>query len=78
MATCSTSRRFFSLRSKYLIDTNELNALLKGPNRAHLKIVNASWHMPGSDRNSKKEHRAERITADTVHFDIDEIVDPDS
>jgi thiosulfate/3-mercaptopyruvate sulfurtransferase len=34
--------------------------------------------MPNDERNAKKEHRAERITADTVHFDIDSVVDPQS
>jgi len=41
-------------------------------------MVNATWYMPNDERNAKMEHRKERITKDTVHFNIDDVVDPES
>jgi thiosulfate/3-mercaptopyruvate sulfurtransferase len=78
VSTFANASRAFSLRSKYLIETEELSQLLKSKDSAFVKVVNSTWYMPNDERNAKKEHRAERITSNTVYFNIDDVVDPDS
>ena len=68
---------FASLRSKFLIETEELNALIEKQS-PRLKVINATWYMPNDPRNAKNEHLTERITKQTLFFDHDEIVLPGS
>ena len=64
------------LRSKYLIDHDELNGMLAEPPK-NLKIVDATF-TPGDPEKAIANHVAKRITADTVHFDFYEIRDKDT
>ena len=54
-----------------LVSTDWLAAHLNDPD---LRILDASWHMPGSDRDSKAEYQAAHIPG-ARFFDIDEISD---
>lgn len=66
-----------SLRKHYLIETEELAALIKqgSPN---LRILNATWYMPNTPNNAKAEHKAQRITETTQYWDIDGVCDKSS
>ncbi len=57
-----------------LVSTDWLREHLSAPD---IRIVDASWHMPGSDRNAHHEYREAHIPG-AVFFDIDEICDLDS
>jgi thiosulfate/3-mercaptopyruvate sulfurtransferase len=54
-----------------LVSTEWLALHLKAPD---LRIVDASWHMPATNRNAKAEYANGHIPG-AVHFDIDEIAD---
>ncbi len=54
-----------------LVSTDWLAARLEAPD---LRIIDASWHLPSSDRNAKAEHLEARIPG-AVFFDIDDIAD---
>lgn len=62
-----------SVRAQYFIETHELADMLQS--NKNLKIVNATWYMPNSGKDAKKEHLEARITPGTVFFDHDEICD---
>lgn len=47
-------------------------------NHDNLRIVNATWYMPNDPRNCKEEHMQARLTPETLFFDIDGVVKPDS
>jgi len=64
-------------RSKYLIETAELQTLIDNAD-PNLRIINASWYMPAQKIVARDEHLEKRLTKDTVFFDHDKIVDPDS
>jgi hypothetical protein len=51
----SQTATFASVRSKYLIETEELNALIE-KQYPRLKVINATWYMPNDPRNAKNEH----------------------
>jgi len=57
-----------------LVSTSWLAAHLDAPD---VRIVDASWFMPGTDRDAKAEFAAAHIPG-AVFFDIDEIADTDS
>jgi len=57
-----------------LVSTEWLVSHLTAPD---IRIVDATWHMPGSDRNAYNEYREAHIPG-AVFFDIDEICDLDS
>ena len=62
-------------RSKsWLTETDELAAELDAPD---LVIIDASWHMPGENRNARAEYLEEHIPG-AIFFDIDEIADTKS
>ena len=62
-------------RSKsWLTETDELAAELDAPD---LVIIDASWHMPGENRNARTEYLEEHIPG-AIFFDIDEIADTKS
>lgn len=62
-------------RSKsWLTETDALAAELDAPD---LVIIDASWHMPGEDRNARAEYLDEHIPG-AIFFDIDEIADTKS
>jgi len=48
--------------------------LIKNLKRDRLIILDASWHLPTSDRNASKEYEASHIPG-ALFFDIDKIVD---
>ena len=56
---------------KTLVSTDWLAAHLKDPD---LRILDASWHMPGSGRDARAEYEAAHIPG-ARFFDIDEIAD---
>lgn len=66
-----------SLRSHYLIETEELAQLLKH-NPANLRVLNATWYMPNTPNNALQEHKQGRISETTQYFDIDAIADKSS
>jgi thiosulfate/3-mercaptopyruvate sulfurtransferase len=57
-----------------LVSTDWLAKHLRAPD---LRIVDASWHMPGQNRNARAEYEARRIPG-AVFFDIDEIAESSS
>ncbi len=57
-----------------LVTTEWLETHLSAPD---IRIVDATWHMPGSDRNAGNEYKAAHIPG-AVFFDIDEVCDLDS
>jgi thiosulfate/3-mercaptopyruvate sulfurtransferase len=57
-----------------LVSTEWLARHLNAPD---LRIVDASWHMPGSGRDARAEYAARHIPG-AVFFDIDEIADESS
>jgi thiosulfate/3-mercaptopyruvate sulfurtransferase len=57
-----------------LVSTDWLARHLNAPD---LRIVDASWYMPGSGRNARAEYEARHIPG-AVFFDIDEIADEKS
>lgn len=59
---------------KNLVSSDWLHAHLNAPD---LRIVDASWELPGSGSNPKAEFEAEHIPG-AVFFDIDEIADLES
>ena len=61
-------------RSPYLVDTGWLFARLDDPD---VSIVDASWFLPGSERNGAEEYDRAHIPG-AVFFDIDRIVAPGS
>lgn len=56
---------------KTLVSTDWLAQHLKDPD---LRIIDASWHMPGTERDAKAEHAAAHIPG-ARFFDIDDISD---
>ncbi len=56
-----------------LVTTDWLAAHLSAPD---VRVVDASWFIPGTDRNPKREHEDARIPG-AVFFDIEEISDTD-
>jgi len=50
-----------ALRKHYLIETDELANLIK-QNPKNLRILNATWYMPGAPNNALQEHRNQRLT----------------
>jgi thiosulfate/3-mercaptopyruvate sulfurtransferase len=56
---------------KTLVSTAWLAAHLKDPD---LRVIDASWYLPGSDRNALAEYKAAHIPG-ARFFDIDEITD---
>jgi len=63
--------RMTELEHKYLASTDWLAQHLGSPG---LAIVDASWHMPSSERDGAEEFLAQHIPH-AVHFDIDAIAD---
>lgn len=62
-----------SLRSKYLIETDELEDLMhKKPK--DLRILNSTWFLPAHKRNASVEHGEKRIPT-SVFLDLEEIAD---
>lgn len=61
-------------RSKFLVDTKWFS---KNYQKNALVIIDASWHLPSSNRNAFAEFEAQHIPG-AVFFDHDAIVDPDS
>lgn len=59
---------------KWLVSTEWLAAHIDAPD---IVVVDASWHLPGTDRNGRDEYLERRIP-DAVFFDIDEISDDTS
>ena len=57
-----------------LVSTEWLAAHLSAPD---LRILDASWHLPGSGRDARAEYAAEHIPG-SLFFDIDEISDEKS
>lgn len=57
-----------------LVSTEWLAEHLNAPD---VRIVDASWYLPGSPRDPRAEYEAEHIPG-AVFFDIDEIADPDT
>lgn len=57
-----------------LVSTDWLNEHLSAPD---IRIVDATWHMPGSDRNARSEYGEAHIPG-AVFFDINEICDSES
>lgn len=57
-----------------LVSVDWLSLHLDAPD---VRIVDASWHLPGSDRDPKAEYKAEHIPG-AVFFDIDDISDQSS
>jgi len=57
-----------------LVDTAWLATHLNAPD---IRVVDASWYLPGSGRDPRAEHAAGHIPG-AVYFDIDEIADQDS
>jgi thiosulfate/3-mercaptopyruvate sulfurtransferase len=57
-----------------LIETEALAERLQDP---HLRLVDASWHMPNIPRNAAQEFQAKRLPG-AVFFDIDAIADTSS
>ena len=64
-----------NLRSKYLIETDELATSLAAGNK--LKMLDASYFLPQMGLNAQELFQKHRITADTVHFCPDKISEPD-
>jgi thiosulfate/3-mercaptopyruvate sulfurtransferase len=62
------------LRKHYLIETDELEALIKKGN-SDLRIINATWYMPNAPNNALDEHKKCRITENTQFLDIDHVAD---
>ncbi len=58
----------------WLTKTDELARELEAPD---FVIIDASWHMPGENRDAYAEYLAERIPG-AIFFDIDEIADSKS
>ncbi len=61
-------------KSPALVSTEWLEEHLSAPD---IRIVDATWHMPGSDRNARTEYGEAHIPG-AVFFDIDEICDLDN
>lgn len=59
---------------QWLVETDWLEAHLEAPD---LVVMDASWHMPGSDRDAKAEYLAEHIPG-ALFFDIDDLSDASS
>lgn len=57
-----------------LVDVDWLHEHLEHP---RLRVLDASWHLPGSGRDGAAEFRAGHIPG-AAFFDIDRIADPDS
>ena len=57
-----------------LVSTDWLARHLKAPD---LRVVDATWHMPGQGRDARGEYEARHIPG-AVFFNIDEIADGDS
>ncbi len=60
--------------SPSLISAQDLSTIIAEP---HIKIIDASWHLPGGARNPASEH-AEGHLPHAVFFNLDAIVDPNS
>ena len=76
------SRCYFSAisapeRSKYLIETDEVAALIEEGN-ANLRIINASFYPPGGPIDGELQHEEHRLTETAQYFSIADVVDPDS
>ena len=76
-ALTSYSRCYFSTRPNFLIETNEVQDLI-AMNSPKLRIINASWYMPGSEIDAKAQHLQGRLTSTTQYFSISEVVEPGS
>ena len=61
-------------RSKWLVDTEWLEAHLKAPD---VVVVDGSWHLPTAGRDPRKEYLDAHIPG-AVFFDIDNISDTES
>ena len=46
-------------------------------NQEYVKIIDSSWHMPGLNRNARKEYNLEHIF-NAIYFDIDKYSDQNS
>ncbi|MDX1610432.1 MAG: 3-mercaptopyruvate sulfurtransferase [Halofilum sp. (in: g-proteobacteria)] len=57
-----------------LVDADWLHGRLQEP---RLRVLDASWHLPGSGRDAAAEFRAAHIPG-AAFFDIDRIADPES
>ncbi len=57
-----------------LVSTEWLEQNLNDPN---IRVLDASWHLPNSDRNAKAEYEKEHIPG-ALFFDVDEIADLES
>ena len=73
----STTGAVGSLRSQYLIETEEVAELIK-QSPFNLRLINATWYLPNVQKNAAKEHEEARLTKTTQFFDIDEIAEPGS
>ncbi|MGI9407835.1 MAG: 3-mercaptopyruvate sulfurtransferase [Hyphomicrobiaceae bacterium] len=60
-----------TLQRKWLVETGWLAAHLDAPD---IVVLDASWHLPGTDRDARAEYLEQRIPG-AVFFDIDEISD---
>ncbi len=58
-------------RSRWLVSTDWLADHLADPD---LVVIDGSWHLPGGQRDARKEYEAEHIPG-AVFFDIDAIAD---
>jgi len=66
-----------SNRSKFLIETGEVQDLM-AQNSPSLRLVNASWYLPGGNIDPKEQHEEHRLSKETQYFSISEIVQPGS
>ena len=57
-----------------LVETDWLAAHLSAPD---VRVVDASFHLPGQRRDARREYDAEHIPG-AVFFDVEEIADPDT
>ena len=69
MSAAFTSRGY--AHPEALVSTEWLARHLQAPD---LRVVDATWHMPGQGRNARAEYEARHIPG-AVFFDIDEIAD---
>jgi len=60
-----------SLAGKWIVETDWLHEHLDAPD---LVILDASWHLPASDRNAVEEYNEAHIPG-AIRFDIDDIAD---
>ena len=60
-----------------MIETSEVAELLKTAD-PKLRVINASWYLPGVDIDPHAQHVENRLTETTQYFSVAEVVKPDS